>query len=449
MTHTITDRISEFAAESTWQGLPRTALDSASITTGNILALAVGGSQNPAVERTVRALEPWSPGAATAVLGRTEHLTPMWAALVHGMAAHVDDYDDTHLATVVHPGAPVVPAALAGAQLSGGNGRDVLAGVAVGTEVALRLGIALTPSAMDRGWHMTGVVGTVGAAIAAGRAMGLDRTRLAHAIGVAATQSGGLLEALGSMVKSLHPGKAASAGVEAAQLAQAGLDGPAAPLEGRRGLLALLRPGTGYAQSDEQTLLSGLGTTWESTANEIKPYACGVVGHPIIDLARELRSELAEGDPPAKVHLNVHPLVPAVLGRTEPSDGLEAKFSAVHCFAVGLMRDSGGPESFTDAAASDPAVADLRRRCTLTADPEVGRYAVHATVVTDDGRVIERSLDGARSLDADEVRDKARSLTGPVLGRASNSFVDTAFGLELVTGLDRLVTAGRPEPAGR
>ncbi|MBR8741798.1 MmgE/PrpD family protein [Nocardiopsis sp. MG754419] len=450
MTNTITEQLVEFALGSEWERLASGAREAATATTGNVLALAAGGAAHPAVDRTVRALAALGAGPRVPVLGRSESLTPTWAALVHGLAAHVEDYDDTHPSTVVHPGAPIVPAALAGAQISGASGREVLTAVAVGTEVALRLGLALTPHAMERGWHMTGVVGGVGAAVAAGRTLGLSPRQLRHALGFAATQSSGLLEALGTMTKPLHPGKAASQGVEAALFARAGLDGPAAPLEGRRGLLALLRPGVeGIQDTDASLLTNGLGSLWELESNEIKPYACGVVSHPIIDLARELRAETGADRAVSEVRLDVHPLVPSVMGRLSPTDGLESKFSAVHCFAVGLVRDGGGPEDFTDAAAVDPALAVVRERCTLNPDPGLGRYAVRARIVTEEGTVLERTVDGARRLDAAQVRDKARALAAPVLGDAHEEFVDTVFGLEKLEDVSRVTEIGRAALASR
>ena len=450
MTNGITERLVEFALGTDWERLDARTREAASTTTGNVLALATAGATHPAVERARAAVGDLDAGDRVPVLGRAEHTTPMWAALLHGIAAHAEDFDDTHPPTVVHPGAPIVPAALAGAQIAGADGRELLTAVAVGTEVALRLGLALTPHAMDRSWHMTGVVGGVGATVAAGRAMGLDPRELGHALGFAATQTAGLLETLGTMAKPLHPGKAASLGVEAALLARAGLDGPAAPIEGRRGLLALLRPDlAGPQESDASVLTEGLGSVWELESNEVKPYACGVVSHPIIDLARELRAELGAGRGVAEVRLEVHPLVPSVMGRHAPGTGLESKFSAAHCFAVGLVRDGGGPEDFSDTAATDPALSAVRDRCVLVPDPTLGRYSVRARIVTDQGTVLERSVDGARRLDTEQVRDKARGLTAPVLGPLHEEFVDTVFTVEKLEDVSRVTETGRAVLAPR
>jgi 2-methylcitrate dehydratase PrpD len=249
---TVTDDLCEFAANLTLTDLPAEARTALADTTGNALCLMVGAARHPAVETAVSVLNAFSGPDSVPLLGRTDRLPGMWAALAHGIAGHVEDLDDTH------PGPPVVAAALsAGVNASG---TELLTAVAAGVEVALRVGLGIVPEALDRGWHMTGVAGPVGAAVAAGRLLGLSPDQLRNAVGLAATQSAGLVEALGTMAGSLQPGKAAANGFEAAVLAHNGLDGPAAPLEGRRGLFAL------HAGRVDRPVTDGLGTSWELAA---------------------------------------------------------------------------------------------------------------------------------------------------------------------------------------
>lgn len=423
-----------------WAELTEPTRRAASATTGNALTLMAGAARHPATDAAVRALAGLGTGTRVPLLGRSERLPAVWAALAHGIAAHVEDFDDTHPPTVVHPGAPVVPAALSAAVLADATGAELLAAVTAGVEVTLRVGMALMPEALGRGWHMTGIAGPVGAAIASGRLLGLDHEQLVSAVGLAATQSAGTIEALGSMAKALHPGKAAANGVEAALLARQGLTGPAAPVEGRRGLLALHA-----GHTDGAATLDGLGTFWEIEHNEIKPYACGVVSHSIIDVAVALAGETTA--PPDAVRLEVNPFVLTAMGRTAPRDGLEAKFSASHCFAVGYLHAAAGPAQFTDAIARDPAVTALRDRCTLVPDPTLPRYAVRAEIITADGAVLHRQQDHPDLLGPDGLRRKALSLTEPVLGADAADFVDRVFALDKAASVREFLAASRHDDA--
>lgn len=429
---TVTDDLCDFTANLTHTDLPAEVRAALADTTGNALCLMVGAARHPAVESAVSVLNTLSGPDSVPLLGRTDRLPGMWAALTHGIAGHVEDFDDTHPATIIHPGPPVVAAALSAAARVEASGTELLTAVAAGVEVALRVGLGIVPEALDRGWHMTGVAGPVGAAVAAGRLLGLRPDRLRNAVGLAATQSAGLLEALGTMARSLQPGKAAANGFEAAMLAHNGLDGPAAPLEGRRGLFAL------HAGRVDRPVLDGLGTRWELAANEIKPYACGVVSHALIDTALEARRFVSA---PQRVALAVHPFVLVAMGRTEPVNALEAKFSATHCFAAGFHRGHVDAAVFTDHA--DPEVVALRNRCVLVSDESVPRYGVRAEITAADGTVWRSQRDHPARLDEEGVRRKAHALTRPVLGDRAEGFVTHAFDPGKGTVAD-LFAAGTP-----
>ncbi|MCT2582046.1 MmgE/PrpD family protein [Actinophytocola gossypii] len=421
MTSTLSTDLCTFAHDLRFADLPASAREATATTTGNALCLMAGAARHPAVETAVTALGALSGPDAVPLLGRGYRLAGTWAALAHGIAGHVEDFDDTHPPTIVHPGAPVVAAALSSAVRTGASGADLLAAVAAGVEVALRVGLALVPDALDRGWHLTGIAAPVGAAVAAGRLLGLDPDRQRAAIGLAATQSAGLIEALGTMAKPLQPGKAAAAGFEAAVLAEHGLDGPAAPVEGRRGLLALHAGRVDGAAA----ALDGLGERWELERNEIKPYACGVVSHALIDVAAEAGRRFPE--PPSAVRLTVNPFVLVAMGRTAPANSLAAKFSATHCFAVGYRYGHADPAQFADDVVTAPEVVALRDRCELVADESVPRYGVRAEVTAADGEVWRAERDRPAVLDAAGVRRKALALTEPVLGERAAAFVDLAF----------------------
>lgn len=440
----VTDELAEFASGLTWGDIPEGARHAARRTFANVVGLAVGASRHDAVEAAVLALRDLGLEGVTSVLGRRERLPVAWAPFVTGIAMHVEDFDDTHLRTVLHPGAPIVPAALAVAELTDATGAELLTAIVVGVEVACRVSNGLSPGHFDRGWHVTGTMGHLGAAAAAGRLLGLSPVGTRHALAIAATQAAGHTEQLGSMTKSLHPGKAAADGVEAALLAQHGFTGPDGALEGRRGLAALMAPRTNLEE-----MVAGLGSVWEVEHNAFKPYSCGIVSHPVIDLAVLLRDQGVEPNQIESVDLVVRPVVLEVMGVREPENGLRSKFSVYHCFAVGLLDGSAGPAQYSDARALAPEVIALRRKVHATTDPAMPKDACRAEVVLKDGTRYERQIQHASgSLDApmtdEELRRKFELVVRPVLGEAGNALWQEAFGIDGSPSVSAVLATSRP-----
>src|SRR5256714_195288 len=188
----------------------------------NWVGCAVGGRRDETVECAVAGLKEFSGPAEATVLGRPERLDVMHAALMNGITSHTFDFDDTHLKTVIHPGGPVVSAAFALAEQSGATGRQFVDAVVLGADVACRIGNAIYPAHYDRGWHITGSTGMLGAAAGCARLLGLDEGKTQMALGIAASTPVGLREQFGTMAKPFHPGAAARAGLMAALMAKHG-----------------------------------------------------------------------------------------------------------------------------------------------------------------------------------------------------------------------------------
>lgn len=425
----VTEALVELVTDTDWEDLPGNAREITRQTIGNAAALAVGAASHEAAETVVRTLRRLGRSGATGVLGRDERWSPFDAAALMGLAIHVEDFDDTHLPTVLHPGPVIVPAALAAALSCGEDGRRVARAVALGTEVAVRLGNGICPDHFDRGWHVTGTTGHVGAAVAAGVVLGLDPERLRHAIAIAATQAAGLTEALGTMTKALHPGRAAAHGVQAAVLAGRGLTGPDEPLIGPGSFAHLTSP-----RVDPAAMLAGAGHRWELELNAFKPYACGIVSHPVLDAAVSLRGAVGP-DRIDRVEVVVNPVVLAVMGKTDPRSGLESKFSVYHCFAVGFLDGAGGPPEFSDARAVASDVRALRSRVNVVTTPEVPKGAAQVSVVDVDGREYRTDVTHAtgsaeRPMTAEQLSAKATALVRPVLGDRTAEFLERAFALD-------------------
>jgi 2-methylcitrate dehydratase PrpD len=238
------------------------------------------------------------------VLGRADKLDMANAALVNGITSHTFDFDDTHLKTIIHPAGPVASAVLALAEHTGNTGREVIDALVIGIDVACRVGNAMYPDHYDRGWHITGSTGTLGAAAACARLLKLDVAQTAMALGIAASQPIGMREQFGTMTKPFHPGGAARAGLMSALLAKHGFTSSAKALEAPRGMMQ-----TVSTKNDWSEITGELGERFEISFNSYKPFACGIVIHPSIDACAQLRAQGVTPEQIERIELKVHSLV--------------------------------------------------------------------------------------------------------------------------------------------
>jgi 2-methylcitrate dehydratase PrpD len=226
------------------------------------------------------------------------------------------------------------------------------------------------------GWHLTGTLGSIAAGAAAAKLLQLDPQRFTYTMGIAATQAGGMQQNRGTMCKSFHAGKAAANGVLAALLAERGFDATQEIIEGKKGFSRI------YSDvSETEQFTAGLDDGWIIETNGHKPYACGVVLHPLIDAVIAIRNREAI-DPAAvsDISLRVHPLVLSITGVVEPSTGLQSKFSTFHTAAVALIDGAAGVTQYSDARATDPAVAAMRRKVTAVADETLRKDEAYAAI---------------------------------------------------------------------
>lgn len=336
-------------------------------------------------------------------IGLPDRVPAPLAAFGNGVLAHSLDYDDTHLPSVLHPSASVVPAGLAAAELVGAGGPELTVAVAAGLEICVRLGMAgYDPAAgnsvfFEHGQHATSICGAIGGAVTAGLLLGLDEDGIQHVIGVSASMASGLLEAnrTGGTVKRMHCGWAAQAAVTAAQLVHHGVTGPPTVLEGRFGFFeAFLR-----GQYDPAPVRDGLGVTWQVPGIFFKPYPANHFTHAVIDAARELRAAGLRPEQVASVRVGVPAPVVRTIGqpierKRLPETGYQAQFSGPYAVAAGLYGGHGlgvGLADFTDELATDPRRRDLMARVEVVADDRCTeifpwQFPARLDVRTTDGR---------------------------------------------------------------
>jgi 2-methylcitrate dehydratase PrpD len=363
--------------------------------------VAVGGSHHETIDIAVDALAPFSGPAQAAILGRHERFDVMNAAFINGVSSHIFDYDDTHLKTIIHPAGPVVSAILGLAESASAppwrdrfqpvDGRAFLNALVLGVETECRIGNAVYPDHYDRGWHITGTAGVFGAAVSAGKLLGLSEQQMIWAIGLAASQPVGLRESFGSMNKSFNPGRAASNGLFAAFLASKTITTPDQMIEAKRGWANTIS-----TKQDYNEITEGLGERYEALLNTYKPFACGIVMHPAIDAAIQLRNQYQiKPDQIDTINLKVNPLVLELTGKKTPTSGLEGKFSIYHAVAVAIVEGAAGEKQFSDRAVQDPTIVALRTRVVPAVDPTVKPEQVEMSLTLKDGRQLEKTIQHA------------------------------------------------------
>jgi 2-methylcitrate dehydratase PrpD len=239
----------------------------------------------------------------------------------------------------------------------------------------------VSPSHYELGWHATGTAGIFGAAAASARLLGLTEQQTVWALGIAATQSAGLREMFGSMSKSLHPGRAAQNGLAAALMAAQGYTSSEQGIEGKRGFAHVLS-----RKANLEAATRGLGETRAILDNTYKPFACGLVIHPVIDGCLQLRQKLApQGAGIRRIELRVNPLVLELTGKPTPATGLEGKFSVFHSAAVALIDGTAGEAQYADARVRSADVVALRSLVKATADPTLRKESAEVAIECADG----------------------------------------------------------------
>ncbi|HEY1935562.1 MAG TPA: MmgE/PrpD family protein [Acetobacteraceae bacterium] len=405
-----TQHLGRFIARSEWDDVPSAVREEGKRSLLNFIGCAIGVAHAEPIEAALRVLLPLSGPERVTLLGRSERLDPLNAAFVNAITGNLLDYDDTHLRTVIHPSAPVAPAALALAEHRELSGQALLHAFILGAEVECRIGNAVSPGHYARGWHITATSGVFGAAAASARLLGLNAEQTTHALGIAASQSSGLIENLPNAAKNVAVGNAARNGLFAALLAEQGYTAAPTAIEGGFGWARAM----GDAPAVEE-ITGALGTRWELLQNTYKPYPCGIVMHAVIDACLQLRRDhaLAVADI-AEITISGDQLL-LDRGDRVVNNERDARVSIHHCAAVAFQFDAAGLTEFSEEVVHDPSVVALRARTTARLDPSMPRGAATATVRITDGRVLRATVVRAKGsaehpLSNQEIEAKVRDL---------------------------------------
>lgn len=433
-------QLSRFIADLSIDAIPPAVVTKAEELFIDWLGSALAGKSSPAVkglQSFARTMGPTT-GPSTVLITRRK-TSPFFAALINGASSHVVEQDDVHNGSVFHPAAVVFPAVLAVAEAENSSGRKMIEAIVAGYEAGIRVGEALGRSHYEV-FHTTGTAGTLAAAAAVAKLIGLDPIDINHALGTAGTQAAGLWEFLADAAdsKQLHTAKAAADGMMSALLARDGVAGAKRIVEGRRGMAAGMS-----RDADAARLTAGLGRRWAIAETSLKWHASCRHTHPAAD-ALELvikRDGLAPADI-SSITAHVHQGAIDVLGPVwHPKTVHQAKFCMGSVLGLIAVRGAAGLLEFDNAALQDAAVLSFLDRVEMVVDPEVNeaypqRWIGKVTVQTTDGRILSGRIDEAKGdpgnpLTLDEVKNKAIRL---------GAYGGTASAAEMTTWFDRIET---------
>ncbi len=396
-----------------------------------------------------------------AVFGDQARYTPAGAAMLNGAFAHSLDFDDTHAAGTLHPGAPVIPAAIAAAEMVGANGATVLAAIVAGYEVTCRLAVALPGGDhYDRGYHPTATCGAFGAAAAAARVFGLDAKGVENAFGIALSQAAGSLQFLanGAWTKRFQVGWSAMNGLAAAVLAKEGFRGASEAIEGKAGFLRAYAP-----NPVPERVIQKLGTEFELMETAVKPYPSCRYGHASVDAALALRAEHGlKASEIERVTMGLPNkgmlLVGAPLARKQnPQNVVDGQFSGPFVVSAALTKGHMGWDSYESL--NDNEIRAMMPKVTCEEDPEIqaefpanmsGKITIFARGQAFSKKVVVPKGEPANFLTEAELRAKFHGLADAVLGpQRAADLADAVLNLGAAADVNTMMRLAVPVPVAR
>ena len=422
MTDEITARLARFAVATDPANWPDTVRPEARRAFFNIVGCTIGGARHPMVAIADDSLGAFAGAPRATLFGRGRKTDVLHASLINGLASSIHSFDDTHETAVVHPSGPIAAAVLALAELRPTSGADLLTAFALGVEFTCRLCLATTvpPANGSFAWSGTGITAGLGAAVAAGRMLRLDETRMRAAMGLALSQASGFRAMHGTATVAFMPAHAGQMGLRAALLAERGFTAGLNALEGHYGYFSVFAP-----EPNLDAMAGELGSRFELLRNTYKPYPCGIVIHPIIDACLKLRAD-CRPDPAriARVEIQASPGAMALCNNRNPTDEMRAHVSLHHWTAAAFIRGTARIQDMdTETAVRDPALMAFQDKVEAVLNPSIAADQTEVAIAMTDGTKhtcrIEHGI-GSRlnPMSNADLERKFIGLTEPVVGAA-------------------------------
>jgi len=440
---TVTRRLAEFASSARFHDLPEDVVSKAKLLILDTLGVAIGSSTLDFGDDTLGLAEEWQTASGASVIGRGIRVQPHHAALINGILAHGQDFDDTHTESVVHSSGAIVPAMLACAERDGSSGQDALLAFVLGTEISLRLALPARNAFHLRGFHTTSVACTFGIALlSALSGHRRHETQLTQTMGIAGSFASGLLECVpaASSAKRLHAGWAGLCGIMADDFARSGFTGPQTVIEGRLGVYNSMLRGQDF---DLEEIFKGLGQRWHLLDVRPKLYPCCHYLQAFIDCAsqlrnrpgfdvaqiREINARVAQG--------SVNMICAPWATKIAPKTGYDARFSLAYAISTMLLCGRAGQVEFQEDELGDPDRLALMKKVQYTVDPafDVKDMPAWIEIVFSDGSTQIEKLDAVRGnaenpIGKNEILDKFRDCTRTFDEEAVTAVADQILSLE-------------------
>jgi 2-methylcitrate dehydratase PrpD len=437
-----------------YEDLPRDVVEVTKKEILDLLGVAIAGFTAPGVKELVDIVTDWGgKGESSIIYGKQKVPAPM-AAQVNSTMGHALDYDDVHDPAVMHPGVVIIPTCMAVAERKGEvSGREFITAVVLGVDMMCRLGLATWPGynpssperkergfqseRVNQGWHLTTLMGYLGAAGATGKLLGLDEERMINAFGIAYHQCSGNMQCRieGAQTKRMGPGFSSRAGIASALMAEKGITGAKNCLEGDHGLYNMYYQG-GY---DAKTLTGDLGRHFEGVNVSIKPYPCCRGMHTYIDAALALVHEqdiTPEDVKEIKLFSDkggYYALCMPLEARTKPRNLVVAQFSIPWGAATAVARRRVTMEHFTEEAIKSPDILEVADKISVELDTRLDRSdripPGKLEILTKDGKVFSKQVDNPlgspeRPMSFDDCVRKFRDCSSHPAHRLSNKYIE-------------------------
>lgn len=415
--------LARFVCDTSYDNLPEEVIRQARVCLLDLVGAACAGAVALPGHVVTEIIEEAGGNPQAVLIGRKERVPALSAALGNGLYAHGLELDDLHRQSILRPGSPIIPAALAAAEKVGASGKELITAIVVGYEVGIRIAEAMTPSHYQF-WHTTGTCGTFAAAVAAGKVLKLDEEQLMHALGHAGTQAAGLMELHyspeGMMSKPLHASKAAQNGLFSAMLAAGGYTSTKTMLSGEKGFLRVFAP-----KAKMEKITENLGEGYKIMQISFRLFASTRHTHAGIDLALRLREKGIKPEDIELLRIQTYGVAKDLVGEPFPENIYEAKFSLPFCVATAVVYGHVGLEDFTEERLHDHTLEELMSHCTVEVDPLLDahypdKWAAKLNVILRNGSVVHEQTDFPRGdpenlVSLDELHTKFRRLSALLL----------------------------------